>query len=181
VPEYDLVIVVDFGHSMMTPEAIKVLTQKARFLAVNAQANAGNMGYNVISRYPRADYITMAEKEMRLEARNHRGDLHEMVKQVSRKMKCPRVVVTQGRNGSLCYDRKEGFFLIPALAREVVDRVGAGDAFLSISSLCAVQKAPMEVLGFIGNAVGAYAVSTVCNKKPVSLVPLCKQIEHLLK
>ncbi|HPF99706.1 MAG TPA: PfkB family carbohydrate kinase [Kiritimatiellia bacterium] len=180
-PQYDLVIAVDFGHSMMTPEAIATLAQHAKFMAVNAQANAGNMGYNVISKYPRADYITLAEKEMRLEARDHRGDLRPMIKSVSRRMKCGRVAVTCGRNGSLVYDRKKGYSVIPALAGVVVDRVGAGDAFLSISALCAAQGAPMELVGFVGNVVGAWAVSTVCNEKAVDRIALYKQIETLLK
>jgi len=179
--DYDLVIVVDFGHSMMTPQAVKLVTTGARFLAVNAQANAGNMGYNVISKYPRADYVTLAEKEMRLEARDHRGDLRGMMERAAAKLDCPRMVVTRGRYGSLCYDRREGFFLIPVLAHQVVDRVGAGDAFLAISSLCAVQGAPMEVIGFVGNAVGAWAVSTMGNERAIDRVSLSKQIEALLK
>ncbi|MCP4606632.1 MAG: adenylyltransferase/cytidyltransferase family protein [Proteobacteria bacterium] len=181
VPLYDLVIVVDFGHSMMTKEAVNIVTSKAKYLAVNAQANAGNMGFNVISKYPRADYITMAEKELRLEARDQSGDLKEMIEHVSNKMNCNKIIVTRGTKGSLCYSREEGFIHIPAFSHGVVDRVGAGDALLSISSLCAVQDAPMEVIGFIGNAVGAWSVGTVCNKEPIKMDILCKQIETMLK
>lgn len=179
---YDLVIVADFGHGMMSPEAVEIVASKAQFLAVNAQANAGNMGFNVISKYPRADYIAMADKELRLESRTHHGDFREMIKDVSEKLSCDRVVVTRGTNGSLCYSRDEGFFDIPALAhRSVVDRVGAGDAFLSVSSLCAVQKAPMEVIGFVGNVVGAWAVGTICNECPADRTTIFRQIETLLK
>lgn len=181
LPEFDLVIVVDFGHSLMTPRAIDLVCRKARYLALNVQTNAGNMGYNVVSKYPRADYITLAEKELKLEARQHSGNLEQMLETVAARMNCPRVVVTRGANGSLCYDRDEGYFLVPALTRQVVDRVGAGDAFLSISALCSYLKAPMEVVGFVGNAVGAYAVSTVCNEKPVEYASLCKQLETLMK
>ncbi len=180
VPLHDVVIVVDFGHGMMTPDAVKMVGN-AKFLAVNAQANAGNLGYNVISKYPRADYVTMTEKEIKLEARDHRGDLRDMVKEVSEKMSCKRVVVTIGNRGCLAYDREEGFVHIPAVASKVVDRVGAGDAFLSVSSLCSAQNAPMEVVGFVGNAVGAWAVNTVCNEKAVEPVSLTKQIKTLLK
>jgi bifunctional ADP-heptose synthase (sugar kinase/adenylyltransferase) len=181
VGDYDVVIVVDFGHSMLTRRAVEVITRKAKFLAVNSQANAGNMGYNVISKYSRADYISLAEKEMRLEARDHRGDLRRMMEDVARRLNCGRIIVTRGSNGSLCYARDEGFFVVPALARRVVDRVGAGDAVLSITALCAAQQAPMEVIGFIGNAVGAWAVSIVCNASAVERAPLLKQIETMLK
>lgn len=181
VPQFDLVIVVDFGHSLMTREAIDIVSRDAKFLALNVQTNAGNMGYNMISKYPRADYITLAEKEMRLEARDMRGDLERIIPQVAGRLNCPRVVVTRGRVGSICYDRTEGISHIPALARTVVDRVGAGDAFLSISALCAVQGAPLELAGFVGNVVGAWAVSTVCNERAIEPMSLYKQIETLLK
>jgi rfaE bifunctional protein nucleotidyltransferase chain/domain len=181
VPQHDLAIVADFGHSMMTPKAVDILARKARFLAVNTQANAGNMGYNVISKYPRADYVSLAEKEMRLEARNYRGDLPPMLEDLSRKLDCPRVMVTRGRNGSLAFQRDAGFFFVPALTTHVVDRVGAGDASLSISSLLAAQGAPMDLISFVGNAVGAWAVSIFGNEKAVDCVGLCKQIETMLK
>ena len=178
---YDVVIVVDFGHGMLSREAIDILCRKARFLTVNAQSNAGNLGYHTISKYPRADYVCMAENEVRLEARDRRGDLREMIIDVSRKLACGRVVVTRGKRGCLCYSEDESFFEVPAFAGQVVDRMGAGDAFLSLTALCVAQKAPMEVVGFIGNAVGAQAVATVGHRRPIERVPLFKQIESLLE
>jgi len=178
---YDVVIVVDFGHGMLSKEAIDILCSKARFLAVNTQSNAGNLGYHTISKYPRADYVCIAENEIKLEARDRRGDLRDMVMDVSRKLKCGRVVVTRGKYGCLCYSKDEGFFEVPALASQVVDRMGAGDAFLSLTALCVAQKAPMEVVGFIGNAVGAQAVATVGHRRATEREPLFKHIESMLK
>ncbi|MFH1903543.1 MAG: PfkB family carbohydrate kinase [Candidatus Omnitrophota bacterium] len=181
IPEYDIVIVVDFGHGMFGKEAIAVLCGKSRFLAINTQSNAGNLGFHTISKYPRADYVCMAESEFRLEARERREDLREIVLGVSRKLDCGRVVVTRGNTGCLCYSAAENFFQVPTFAGQVVDRMGAGDAFLSLTALCAVQKAPMEIIGFIGNAVGAQAVATVGHRKSIERVPLFRQIETLLK
>lgn len=181
VASHDLVIVVDYGHGLLSREAIKLLCEKSKFLAVNAQANAGNLGYHTISMYPRANYVTITENEIRLEARSRRGELKKMVEDVAGKLACDRFVVTRGSNGCLCYDKKTGFVEVPAFAGKVVDRIGAGDAFLSITAMCAVQQAPMDVIGFIGNAAGAQAVATVGNKEPVGHVALLKQIETLLK
>lgn len=181
LPSYDVVIVVDFGHGMISTEAIDILCSKARFIAVNTQSNAGNLGYHTISRYPRADYVCLAEKEIRLESRDKIGNLREMILEVSRKLGCGRVVVTRGNLGCLCYSEDEGFFDIPAFANQVVDRIGAGDAFLSLTALCVAQKVPMEVVGIIGNAVGAQAVATVGNRNPIEKVPLFKHIESLLR
>ena len=181
IPHYDVVIVVDFGHGMLTRDAINILCSKARFLAVNTQANAGNRGFNTISKYPRADYISLAENEIRLDGRNRDGDLREMIQDASRRLACERMVVTRGKHGCLCYSEEEGFIEVPAFAGQVVDRIGAGDAFLSLTTLCVAQKAPMEVIGFIGNAVGAQAVATIGNRESIERVSLFKHIESLLK
>lgn len=181
IPKYDVVIVVDFGHNMLSREAIQVICEKSKFLTINAQSNAGNLGYQTILRYPRADYVCMAENEIRLEARDRRGDLKKMVLAISKKIGCERLTVTRGKNGSLCYSKKEGFIEVPALAGQVIDRMGAGDAVLSITSLCAAQGAPTEVVGFVGNVVGAQAVATVGNRTAIERAPLFKHIESLLK
>ena len=181
VPRYDVVIVADFGHGMLTDEAIGILCAKAKFLVVNAQANAGNLGYHSIYRYPRADFICTAENEIRLAARNRYDDLENLVLEISQHLRCGKVIVTRGARGCLCYSTEDGFVEIPALAGQVTDRMGAGDAFLSVASLCMALDTPLEVTGFIGNAVGAQAVATVGNRKPVERVPLIKHIQSLMK
>ncbi len=179
--ECDLAVVVDFGHGLLGPEAVELLCRKAPFLAVNTQSNAGNQGYHTISRYPRADYVCMADNEFRLEARSRHGDMREIVREVSRKLHCPSVVVTGGKNGCLAFNRREGFFRVPAVAGKVVDRMGAGDAFFAVTAPCVFQGAPMEVTGFIGNVVGAEAVATVGHRASIDRVALLKHIETLLK
>jgi rfaE bifunctional protein nucleotidyltransferase chain/domain len=181
LPQFDVVIVVDFGHGMLSRRAVDILCAKAPFLAVNAQSNAGNMGYHTISKYPRADYVCVAEPEIRLEARDPHGNLREMIREVSRRLGFHRMAVTRGKYGCLCYSDEEGFREVPAFAGQVVDRMGAGDAFLSVTALCVAQKAPMEVVGLIGNAVGAQAVATIGHRRPVERVALFKHIESLLK
>jgi rfaE bifunctional protein kinase chain/domain/rfaE bifunctional protein nucleotidyltransferase chain/domain len=181
VPQYDVVIVADYGHGMMTKDAVEILCNNACFLAVNTQANAGNRGFNTIYKYPRADFVSMAEHEIRLEFRNRKGDLKDMAVTLSEKIGCGRVIVTRGNRGCLSYDKDEGFFEIPAFTQHVVDRIGAGDALLSLTALCAAQHAPMEIAGFIGNVVGAEAVLTISNKTPIERVSLFKHIVSLLK
>jgi rfaE bifunctional protein nucleotidyltransferase chain/domain len=181
LPQYDVVIVADYGHGMMTKDAVEILCNEARFLAVNTQANAGNRGFNTIYKYPRADFVSIAEHEIRLEFRNRTGDLKDMVVTLSQKIGGNRVIVTRGNRGCLSYHKDEGFFEIPAFTQHVVDRVGAGDALFSLTALCAARQAPMEIAGFIGNVVGAEAVLTISNKTPIERVSLFKHIVSLLK
>ena len=181
LPRYDVVIVVDYGHGMMTEEARSIICDQSRFLTVNTQTNAGNRGFNTIYKYPRADFISIAEHEVRLEFRNQKGDLKEMVTTLSQKTGGSNVIITRGKYGSLCYNKDEGFFEVPAFTQQVVDRIGAGDALLSLASLCVAQQAPMEVVGFIGNVVGAEAVMIIGNKTPIERASLFKHIVSLMK
>ena len=167
LPEFDVVVVVDYGHGMIGPEAVSTLCSRSRFLAVNTQTNADNRGFNTVSKYARADYLSVSETEIRLEARLRHGDLHEIVSGVAERLSCPRVLVTQGSQGCSCYDRVEGFVEVPAFTSSVVDRVGAGDAVLGVTALCAVQGVSAELLGAVASAVGAQAVGVVGNRSAI--------------
>lgn len=181
VPEHDLVIVVDYGHGMMTKRAIDLVCDKAKFLAVNTQSNAANRGFNTISRYPKADYVCLAGNEIALEERKRQGDLREMILNVSTNLNSQKVTVTRSKYGNLCYRQGDGFTEAPAFTGHVVDRVGAGDAVLALSSLLAVQDAPMEILGLLGNVVGAEAVATMGHRSSIEKLSLSRHIESLLK
>lgn len=181
VPDYDVVIVADYGHGILTNEAIRVLCDKSRFLAVNTQANAGNSGLSTISKYPRADYVCLATREFALETRDRNMSSENQVLAVAQKLQCRNLMSTLGRDGSLTYNEGLGFARVPAFATKIIDRVGAGDAVLCLTSLCVALGAPPEIVGFIGNVVGAEAVAIMGNQRSIERVPLFRHIECLLK
>lgn len=180
LPEYDVVIVADYGHGAINNNIIDILVQEAKFLAINTQANAGNRGFNTISRYPHADYICIAEHEIRLEARKLSENLHTLMLDIANKMNCNKFVVTQGRHGGTMLSNNE-FLSVPSFAYNVVDRVGAGDAFFSLTSLAAVINIPDELILFMGNIAGCLSVETIGNKKPVTKSEIQKYITSLMK
>jgi len=70
---------------------------------------------------------------------------------------------------------------VPVLSRQVVDTVGAGDAYLSVTSPCARAGFSPELIGFIGNSVGALAVRIVGNQQPVEPEALYDFIRVLMR
>ncbi|MDP8235026.1 MAG: PfkB family carbohydrate kinase, partial [Candidatus Erginobacter occultus] len=162
-------------------EIVETLCANSSFLAVNTQTNSANTGFNLITKYPRADYVCIDEPEIRLALSDKYGSLEEMILRIAERMNCRRITVTRGHNGSLGYQPKSGFREVPVLSKEVVDRIGAGDAYLAVTSACVAAGYPMEMVGFVGNAVGALAVRIVCNRESVEPVPLYKFITALLK
>ncbi len=181
LPDYDVVIVADYGHGFLNGDLIRTLASESRFLAVNVQTNSANLGYNLVSKYARADYVCIDEPEVRLAAHDRRSGLEEIIARLAKDLSSRRVAITRGHNGCVSYADPEGFFQVPVLSREIVDRIGAGDAYLSVTAPCAAAGHHPEVVGFIGNAVGALAVRIVGNRTPVEPVPLFKFITALLQ
>ncbi len=181
INQCDLVIAADFGHGAINKNITDLLVDKAPFLAVNTQANAGNRGFNTIARYGRADYACLAEHEIRLEMRDLDGNLRGMMEKIGTNLNCRHFVVTRGRKGCLIWGKQGEFVGIPSFAQKVVDRVGAGDAFLSVTALGAVIGAPDELIGFIGNIVGGLAVEVIGNQKSIDKLSVNKFVTSLLK
>ena len=181
IKDYDLVIVADYGHGLLDEVCAKEIEAKANFLAVNTQSNASNHGFNCISKYKQVDYVCIAFRELQLNYRQKHISAMEQLNQLSKDYDYKNILITLGKQGAYSYKAGEGVFEVPAFATSVKDRVGAGDAVLAITSLCAVQNTPAELIAFIGNVVGAEAVNIMGNQSSIEKVPLMKHITSLLK
>jgi rfaE bifunctional protein kinase chain/domain/rfaE bifunctional protein nucleotidyltransferase chain/domain len=179
--EIDLVIIVDFGHGMISQPFIAEIMGSGLFTAVNTQTNAGNRGINVISRYPKVRYVCLNTTEINLEERNNAGDIYSKIKNVASRVSAEKILITEGKYGTVCYDATEGFVRTPAFAKQVIDRIGAGDAVISITAGLAYLGAPADIIGFVANAVASLAVSTVGHRTSIEPVGLYKYIATLLK
>lgn len=180
LPKFDLVIVSDYGHGFITPAITDSIINHAKFLAVNTQANSANMGFNLINKYPKGDFICIDEPEARLATQDKWVDLKELPKKIMQLGDYKRVIITTGHKGSIMYS-EEGCYEIPVFSEKVVDRMGAGDAYLSLSAPCIAKGHPMDLAGFIGNAAGALAVNIVGHRTSIEPSSLYKFITTLLK
>jgi sugar/nucleoside kinase (ribokinase family) len=148
---------------------------------VNTQTNSAKTGFNLVSKYPAVDYVCIDEPEVRLAVGDRRRPIEDIIRQVAKERGARRVTITRGHHGSMTYAEHEPVCSIPVLSREVVDRIGAGDAYLAVTAPCSAAGYPIDLVGFIGNAVGALAVRIIGNRTPVEPVPLFKFITALLK
>ena len=174
-------MVADYGHGFLNTKIIDEICDKDKFLALNVQCNAGNYGYNFVSKYSNAEFITIDEREIKLESRNRDTDVNVLIKQLSKRIRVDSIIVTRGSAGSTSFSELTDCFDTPAFADKIVDRVGAGDAYFAIASMFAARDRPLKEIAFVGNVVGAIAVEVVGNKFPVSKIQLKKSIISLLK
>ncbi|MDC0335734.1 PfkB family carbohydrate kinase [Pseudodesulfovibrio sp.] len=179
--EYDLVIMADYGHGAISQAMADMLSEHAPYLAVNTQANAGNRGFHTISRYNTADFISLASHEFQLEFRGSRRQFRRDMDTLGSKLKSEIIVVTGGQTGCTVWDKHGEFARVPAFSTKAVDRVGAGDAFLSVAALAAKLDVDREMLGFLGNIAGALAVRVVGNEKSIGKERVEKFATALMK
>jgi len=182
VGKYDLVIVADFGHGLLTTRMIRAISAKAKYMAINVQTNSANAGFNLVTKYPKADCVCIDEMELRFAAHDKFGDVRTLSKKIYNQIKgCKHIIATRGSYGSICYSKAHGYHETPAFSSNVIDPIGAGDAFFAFVAPCFAAGMPQELVSFVGNAVGSLAVQIVCNREPVNSVDLIKFITRLLK
>ncbi|MBT4337389.1 MAG: hypothetical protein HOD63_02240 [Bacteroidetes bacterium] len=178
---YDLIVVADFGHGLIDSEIVSHIANLKLFTVVNAQTNSANMGYNLLSKYPSCDYFSIDREEARLAMHDKHADIEKSVKHLIQQVKAKYGVVTLGIEGAIIGTLEdEKSIKSPVLSNEIIDTVGAGDAFLSVTALLAKIGVPAEEIVFIGNAVGAMAVKILGNKSYIEKVPLMKYLKTLL-
>jgi sugar/nucleoside kinase (ribokinase family) len=162
------VLVADYGHDFISPEIIEVIAGRARCLAVNAQTNSANAGFNLITRYPRADIVCIDEAEARLAAGSRDGDIDAVARDLAARLSSRAFVVTLGARGSLAVDGDgEIVRAEPPAQTRLVDAIGAGDALLSYCTPAIAAGLGLDVALRLGNAAGALAVQIVGNRRPV--------------
>lgn len=179
---FDVVVVPDFGNGFVTQKMVEILCRESKFLAVNTQLNSGNRGHHVIFRYPRADFVSINEPELRLATHNRHDSIDVLAEAVGQKTRAYNVAITRGSKGVMVRDRSgTATHSVPALSTKVLDRIGAGDAFLALAGLCLGGGLPSEVAAFVGSVSAALDVQIVGNRESVDSVTLFKYITTLLK
>jgi len=180
IPNYDMVLITDFGHGLISPKIRDVILKESKFTAVNAQTNSINFGFNLITKYKNVDYISIDERELRLPYREKFGEIAPLITRVAKDTQCNQINITLGGAGSIYYQNGKTHF-VPIFSVNVVDSVGAGDAVLAITSMLARKNISPLLLPFIGNAVGALAVKTMGNKEPIDPVDLFTFVKYIMK
>ena len=177
---FDLIIVSDFGHGMMTKKVIKALTKKGVFVAANSQLNSSNKGYHDLNKYSGVDCIVINESELRYELRDRDNSIESLMKKVKKKLKIKNLIVTKGSAGAVMLDKKEKLFYAEAFAKKVIDKVGSGDTLMAITSLFLQKKIDPNLALLAGSLAAANSVENIGNK-PIKKIDIIKSLEYLLK
>tara|TARA_A100001015_G_C15043758_1_gene741792 strand:- start:191 stop:1702 length:1512 start_codon:yes stop_codon:yes gene_type:complete len=180
IKKFDLVVVSDYGHNFISKKSANIICSDSRYLAVNAQINSGNIGYHSMKKYKNCDCVVINEREIRQEFRDKNKKIEFLMKKLSTSQKIKNLIVTRGNEGSvLLYKNK--YFYSDAFAKKAVDKIGAGDAMLSLVSLALKKRFSKELSLLFGSVAGAQSVEGLGNKETIQKSKIIKALEHILK
>lgn len=179
ISKYDAVFLCDFGHGLIDEEAMDIIQSGSKKLILNCQTNSSNYGLNLITKYQKADFFSLDEKELRLAFADYKKEEKELLSSLAKKLKAGGWL-TRGSKGALSIENNQ-ITACPAFVLDVLDTIGAGDAFFSMAGLTVAAGAPVEVGTFMGNVAGALATNIVGNKYSLDKVDTLKFVTTLLK
>ncbi len=175
-------IISDYGHGLITKKIAKYLCKHQNFIALNAQINSSNIGIHSMRKYKNIELYIINEKEIRHEFRDKVNKVEILMKKIAKQQNINFVVVTRGLNGSVLYSsKKKSYFYCGALANEVKDKVGAGDAMLAIIAISLASGLDEETALFLGSLAAVESLKNFANKSFVNKTDLLRSAEYLLK
>ena len=82
------------------------------------------MGFNLITKYNKSDYICIDEPELRLAMSNNKDEIKILKNQLSKTIQCKNITITQSKNGCTSFYNSK-FLNTPALISDkVIDTIG---------------------------------------------------------
>ncbi len=181
IKKHDLVIVSDYGHGLISSNSAKKIIKYSKFIAVNAQLNAANLGHHTISNYVGANLVIINENEMRHELRNKYDVVETLIKKLASKLKSQYTTVTSGNIGSKIYIKNKNKLLsCPAFAKNILDKVGTGDAMLALLSIGIYKKNDINFSMLVSALAAAIKIQFMGNSKQIKKTDIIKSLQAYL-
>jgi rfaE bifunctional protein kinase chain/domain/rfaE bifunctional protein nucleotidyltransferase chain/domain len=180
INKYDLVIVSDYSHGLISKKIAKQICKEAKFLSLNAQINSFSIGYHTLKKYKKINLLVINEGELRQEFKDKYSKIKDLIKKLSKLYKIKVIVVTQGKDGAILYGNNK-FYDCFGLADKIVDKVGAGDSMLSLMSIFNKISNNHNLNLIIGSLAAADSIKNTSNSSFFDKKKLLKNIMHIIK
>ena len=181
VEKYDIVIEIDYGHGLISGKSQNLIRNKSKFLAGNSQINSFNSKFHDLSQYQDLDLLCINESELYSHYRVRSFPIEELMLKLKSELKCKNLITTRGSHGSIGLDRDNHLTRCPTYTKNVVDRVGAGDAYLGSAALALGAGAPLKTAMFFASILAGQIVGNMGTGNNVKKLDLWQSIEALIK
>jgi rfaE bifunctional protein kinase chain/domain/rfaE bifunctional protein nucleotidyltransferase chain/domain len=179
--ENDLIIVSDYGHGIITSSVAEYISNTNKFVSLNAQVNAANIGTHNIRKYSDIDCLIINATELRHEMRQRDGNIENLAIELKNLISAKYISVTKGKDGAFLLSDQNSPINCPAFANQIIDKIGSGDALLALLSVCLYSGIDESLSLLIASIAAAQSVESIGNSSPIDKTNLLKTISHFLK
>jgi len=178
---YDIVIEIDYGHGLISKKSQDLIRKKSKFLATNSQINSFNSRFHDLTQYQALDLLCINEGELLSHYRARSTPIEELLFALKSEINCKNLIITRGSKGSIGLNENDEIIRCPSYAKNVVDRIGAGDAYLAAASVALETGASLKASMFFASILAGKVVGEVGSGNSLLKDDLWKIIEALTK
>ena len=91
--------------------------------------------------------------ELRHEMNEKEENIINLSKKFIKKIKCDQLCVTEGKKGAFIINKDLKVYKCPAFLNKPKDKIGAGDAYLSLISICKYKKIDTNLSNYLASVV----------------------------
>lgn len=179
--KYDVVIEIDYGHGLISKSSQNLIRSKSSFFTSNSQINSFNYNFHDLSQYTNLDLLCINESELYSHFRARSGPIKDLMYQLKEELKCRNLIITRGSKGSIGLDKNNQLINCPSFTNKIVDRVGAGDAYLGSVSITLAAGATLKAAMFFSSILAGEIVSSMGTGKAIYKDYIWKSIEAVMK
>ena len=181
ISSYDLVIIADYGHGLITKKIANLILKKSKYISLNAQINAANIGHHSLEKYKNLDCVIINLNELKHEMRTRSENFYSYSIRLKSKMKIDNLIVTTGRAGAVMFSKKNKVYKAASFAKEIVDKIGAGDCLFGLMSLFLSSKFDKKLSLFLSSLAAGKNVEKMGNSNFIKFADFLKTINYSLK
>ncbi|MEM3067745.1 MAG: PfkB family carbohydrate kinase [Thermoplasmata archaeon] len=163
--KYDAVILADFGHGLS--DYIKI--NDGFYLM--CQTNSNNFGFNRLSKWKnfrkKAVCLDLREASLQINRRLDSCSDNDAIEIYNYELNTQSLYITLGAKGSLFTDGYN-VYRHGSFKTQIVDTIGAGDAYFAFAVLSDVLQLPINERLLIASLAASLSTTWLCNEKSVT-------------
>jgi bifunctional ADP-heptose synthase (sugar kinase/adenylyltransferase) len=173
--DYDVVIVADFGHGFCDNVEIN------DGFHLMCQTNSHNFGFNRLSKWKnkRKKSVCIDLREASLQINHRIAECTDklLLELYDYELDTEDLFVTLGKKGSV-FTNKNRIERHASFPTQIVDTIGAGDAFFGFASLCSALD--METKLYLPSLAASLSTTWLCNEKAVNPINLAEHADKYI-
>lgn len=131
IKKFQNIIIFDYGYGFIDDNFANTLKNKKKIFYINCQTNSSNFGFNLFSKFKKAEIMCVDEAEFRLTVKNNNDSVFNLIKKNTSVLKNYKVfIVTCGSKGCYILNKKKIDY-VPTVYESTLDTTGCGDVFFS--------------------------------------------------